>query len=107
MITENPIRSTISILTLLSMLAGGILSLDSRYAKADDLNKQQQSIMQGSMETKYAIDQLRKQSLEDKIFEIELIPEEKKTQSDRARLDKFKRDSQNIDMKWSNKDVPK
>lgn len=99
-IRENPIKSSISILTLVSMLIGTVLTVDSRYAKAADLHVQQQSIEKGSRETKQAIDTLRKQTLEDKIFEIELIPDNKRSVSDIARLNKYKRDIQNIDLKW-------
>lgn len=100
MLKENPIKSTISMLTLVSMLIGTAFTLDSRYAKAEDIANQKQYIEQNSKETKFAIDQLRKQSLEDKVFEIELIPENKRSQSEKARLEKYKRDMQNIDIKW-------
>ena len=97
LLRENPIKSTISILTLVSMLVGGVISVDSRYAKAAEVEMQQQSIVK---ETKYAIDQLRKQSLEDKIFELELTPEDKRTQINKALLEKYKRDMQSINIKW-------
>lgn len=97
---ENPIKTSISILTLVSMLIGTAFTLDSRYAKAEDIVNQKHYIEQNSLETKFAIDQLRRQSLEDKVFEIELIPEAKRSQSDRARLEKYKRDMLNIDTKW-------
>lgn len=107
-IKENPVKSVISLITLISMLVGGVLSVDSRYAKAADLQNQQQSIehavKQNKIEFNYSIDQLRKQSVEDKIFEIELIPENKRTQADKARLEKFKRETITIDNKWRDKD---
>lgn len=106
-IKENPIKSAISVFTLLSMLIGGVFTIDGRYAKADDLNKQQQIIEKTANDTKYAIDNLRKQSIDDKIFEIELIPEDKRSQSDKARLEKYKRESQDIDRKWSDRNIPK
>jgi len=36
----------------------------------------------------------------DKVFEIELIPEDSRTQSDKARLEKYKRDLNTLDLKW-------
>lgn len=99
-VKENPIKSALSIFTLVSALFGGVLAIDSRYAKAEDIGVQQQAIKENARETKFAIDQLRKQSIEDKIFEIELIPENRRTHIDKARLEKYKRDSQNIDTKW-------
>ena len=98
LLRENPIKSTVSILTLVSMLVGGVISVDSRYAKAAEVEAQQQSIV---IETKYAVDQLRKQGLEDKIFELELIPEDRRTQTDKALLEKHKRDINSINTKWS------
>lgn len=114
-IKENPIKSLASLLTILSMLVGTVLTVDSRYAHADAVSKEQQTqrqvieytAKQNKVEFNYSIDQLRKQTLEDKIFEIELIPENKRTPVDKARLEKFKRDSQAIDIKWqNNKDKP-
>lgn len=107
-VQEHPIKILASILTLVSMLVGGVLTIDSRYAKASDFEEQQQiihdSAKQNKIEFNYSIDQLRKQTLDDKIFEIELIPENKRTAVDKARLEKFKRDAQAIDIKWQNKD---
>lgn len=109
-IKENPVKSVISLLTLVSMLIGGVLTVDSRYAKAADLENQQRVIentaKQSKIDFNYSIDQLRKQTIEDKIFEIELIPESKRTDVDKARLEKFKRDSQTIDTRWQNKEKP-
>lgn len=99
-VKENPVKSAISIITLVAGLFGGVLAIDSRYAKAADISLQQQALKENARETKFAIDQLRKQSIEDKIFEIELIPENRRTHIDKARLEKYKRDSQNIDTKW-------
>lgn len=103
---DNPVKSAISVLTLVSMLVGTILTVDSRYAKAADLQSQNRVIEQSSKETKYAIDQLRKQSLGDKIFELELIPETKRTTIEKARLEKAKRDMQDIDNKWLHNSAP-
>lgn len=99
-VKENPIKSAISVVTLVAGLFGGVLSIDSRYAKAADIEQQQQSIKDNARETKFAIDQLRKQSIEDKIFEIELIPETSRVQIDRARLEKYKRDLRTLEQKW-------
>lgn len=99
-VRENPIKSTVSALTLAIGLFAGVISIDSRYAKAEDFNKQQQALQQNAKDTAFAIDQLRKQSIEDKIFEIELLPEDKRSQYDKARLEKYHRDIKTIDQKW-------
>lgn len=113
-ITEHPIKIAASTLTVLSMLIGGVLTIDNRYAHADDVNREQQTqrqaientAKQNRIDFNYSIDQLRKQTLEDKVFEILLISEEKRTSVDKARLEKYLRDLQAIDSKWQNKDKP-
>lgn len=97
---EHPIKYAVSFVTLLSMLIGGVLAVDSRYAKAGDFEKQQIYLDVKTIEMRIAIDDLRKQTLVDKVFEIELIPEENRTQVDRARLQKYKQDIRDIELKW-------
>ena len=100
---EHPIKYTISGITLLSMLIGGAFTIDSRYAKATDFDKQQQLISEKTIEMRVAIDDLRKQTLVDKIFELELIDENKRTQADKARLQKYRQDIRDIELKWRNR----
>lgn len=100
---EHPIKYAVSFVTLLSMLIGGVLAVDSRYAKAGDFEKQNSYIEGKTNEMKYAIDESRKHMLIDKVFEIELIEEEKRTQVDRARLQKYKQDIRDIELKWRNR----
>ena len=106
-IKEKPIAFAISSITLISMVIGGILTIDTRYAKAADIEAQQKVIestaKQNKIEFNYSIDQLRKQMIEDKIFELDLIGDKKRSQADNARLEKFKRDLNTIDNKWQNK----
>lgn len=99
---EHPVKYAISLITLLSMFVGGVLAVDSRYAKAGDFEKQNAYIEGKTNEMKYAIDDSRKQMLIDKVFEIELIPDSKRTQVDRARLQKYKQDIRDIELKWRN-----
>lgn len=105
-IKEHPIKVSMSILTLVSMFVGTVLAVDSRYAKAGDFERQQRYLEQSTLETKYAIDQLRKHNLIDKVFELELIPENKRTQVDKARLQKYRSDIRDIELKWAGKNVP-
>jgi hypothetical protein len=44
------------------------------------------------LESQKSINNLRRQMLEDKIFEIQLIAPEKRSDADRARLDRYTRD---------------
>jgi len=110
-IKDNPIKILISFVTLVSMLVGSVLSVDSRYAKATDLaafqvaensaliqiQKNQDEIAnQSMMENRRNIDMLSKRMIEDKIFDLQLIPANKRTDIDNARLDKYTRDLQDI-----------
>ncbi len=83
-------------ITTLGIIAGAVLSIDSRYVHADDLTQFKQEhargIQQLGSDSQVQVNDLRRQMLEDKIFEIQLIPPNKRTDSDRARLDKYTRD---------------
>ena len=101
---EHPIKYAISGITLISMLIGGVFAIDSRYAKASDFDKQQQLINDKTIEMRVAIDELRKQTVIDKVFELELIEENKRTQADKARLQKYRQDIRDIELKWRKND---
>lgn len=94
----------VSLLTGASIIIGAVVAVDSRYAHAGDFadlkSAQERSIQQNRNEVRYATDQLRKQMLEDKVFEIELVPVQKRSVVDNARLEKFKRDVTEINQKW-------
>ena len=97
MIKENPIKATVAVVTLVTMITAGIITIDNRYAKAEDLRDQH---IQTTTEIRYAIDQLRRKGLDDKVFELELVQEKDRTQAQTAILERFKRDMRNIDSKW-------
>lgn len=76
-------------------LASTAIAIDARYARAEEVQKfkaeQNQAIYQTGISQAISIDKLRKDSLEDKIFEIEAINPAKRTDIDRAKLERYKR----------------
>lgn len=76
------------------VIIGAFLTIDSRYAQASDVKELVQAhkefAQQITKEQKNSINLIRKQMLEDKIFEKSLIPNEKRTQTDRALLERYK-----------------
>ena len=100
---------------LCSIVAGTgatILWAEGHYAKADTLNQYHtelvRAIAENRKETGRAADDLRKQLLEDKIFELNLIPDAKRTDVQRALLERYKAQVNEINMRWSHppKEVP-
>ena len=93
--------------TAVAVFVGAVITIDSRYAHAGDFAdlkiQQERAIQTNRNEVRYAVDQLRKQTVEDKIFEIELVPVPKRSMADNARLEKFKRDVSDINQRWSTK----
>ena len=77
-----------------------VFTLDARYVHADELQQfkteHAQAIQQVSRDSQLQVITLRKQMIEDKVFEITLIKPEKRTDIDRARLDKYQRDLDEI-----------
>lgn len=99
-IKENGITYLVSAGTTIAAIIGMFLTIDSRYAHSDEISKlkieQQQVILRNRYDLIQSTNTLRKQSLEDKIFDIELIPNDKRSQYDAARLEKYKTDLQEV-----------
>jgi len=62
--------------TIISASAGAVMAIESRYAKAADVEGIKQYVVQSReysrYETRQGLDTLRKQQLEDKLFELRL-----------------------------------
>jgi len=71
-------------------LVGAVLFIDDRYAHAGDVKAMHEVQLQ-------AVRELRKENLEDKVFELSLIPAAKRTDAQRAMLDRYKRQLQEIE----------
>lgn len=97
---NKPIAFIVSIAAGIGAIISMFLTIDERYAHAADLSnlkvEQQQVIRQNRFDLQQSTNTLRKQSLEDKVFEIELTPVEKRSPYDNARLEKYKRDLADI-----------
>lgn len=89
------IPTLVSLITAVTVIIGSFLTIDTRYAHADALVKlearQQEVINQNRADLQVSTSVLRQQLLEDKIFDLEIIPESKRTSIDNARLNKYKR----------------
>lgn len=97
---ENPLAALITAATAIGTIIGMFLSVDSRYAHSDEIEKlkveQQQVIRQNRFDLQQSANFIRKQQLDDKVFELELLPLEKRTIYDTARLNKYKSDLEDI-----------
>lgn len=86
---------------------GGFLQFDSYYAHAADISglkqAQEQAVVQQRIESRYAMDQIRKQYLQDKVFELNLI--EKPTPVQKAMKEKYQMDLEAINGKWVNRET--
>jgi hypothetical protein len=67
-VKENPLKTVASIITTCGVIIGGVLTVDERYAHAVDVEKVQQQTAR-TIETQ--IGGIRRQMLEDKLFELD------------------------------------
>ena len=82
-----------SIVTSLAILGGALaFAGDARYVQKGEMR----------IEIRYSVDQLRKQTLEDKIYELTLIPDVKRTNDQRALLDRYIRQLNELNARWLN-----
>ena len=73
-------------------LIGGVITVESRYAHAEEVRALKEvagaNLRQMRIEQSIGLDTLRKQSVEDKLFDLRL--KEKPTQVERAMIDRYK-----------------
>ena len=100
LLKENPVKSSISILTLVSMLVGAVITVDSRYVKADDLTSlkvyTEKLIVQQGEQIQSNVNSLRKQMLEEKLYDLESVHPKRRSSADNARIEKYKRDLRDL-----------
>jgi len=93
--TKKTVTTITSTLVFLGSIVGGVLFVDDRYAHAGEVQQlraeQSQSVIQMRIETK----KIRRAALDDKVFEIEL--KDKKTDTDKALMERAKREMDLID----------
>lgn len=86
------LKTIAGIVGSMSILVGAIFTIDTRYVHADEFKKQMFAV-------KDSIADLRRARLEDEVFKIELIPQNKRTDADKALLDRYKRQIREIDFR--------
>lgn len=91
------------IITSLGVIAGAVaFAGDTRWARIEDVKAWDTNI---AAQVRYSSDKLRKQVLEDKIYEITTVPESKRTDTQRAVLDRSIRQMDEINQKWTGSTV--
>lgn len=95
-ITTGPYKGEMTVAKWLKWIAGIIASLmtilaavawagDTRWIRIEDSKRDDSMVL---AQVRKSIDGLRRQALEDKIYELTLIPEAKRTDTQRALLDR-------------------
>lgn len=88
------IATIASVVTSLATIVGAAFYVDSRYAHADDVSSikrsQEQWAQQIIIQQNRSIDIIRKQSIEDKLFELE--SKTKPTTVDKALIQRYERE---------------
>lgn len=81
-----------AIITVFVALAGGIITVEGRYAHADDVRSVKElatfNLNQIRIEQANNVDLLRKQSIEDRLFELRL--KDRPIQAEKAMLERYK-----------------
>lgn len=94
------------IVASVAIFAGAVLSFDQTYARAADVEQMRvevtTNIQQARVEARYSVDQLRKMTLEDKVYELNLVPFAKRTDAQRALLDRYLRQMRELNERWVN-----
>src|SRR5271165_145543 len=102
-VKENPIKSFLGTAGLLIPVIGTMFLLDARYAHAEDVNKAianiQQSVEQSNVN-------LRRQMLEDRIFEMDMkkaqMPKQRLNPIDQAIRDRYNQQLKDLNARNNN-----
>jgi hypothetical protein len=90
-LVKNNVAAIGATVTIITTLTGGILAIESRYAKAEDVNSVKQYVIKSHEFTKYelhqSIDTDRKENLEDKLYELR--SKSTQTSSDKAMIKRY------------------
>lgn len=89
-------KVSVGVIMFAASCVGAGLYADDRYAKSSDLKA---FITSSKKEVRMASYFIRKQDLEDKVFELDLIPENKKTDMQRAMMNRNKAQLQEVNQK--------
>ena len=93
LIKSNPLKSLATVVGFCSTLIGAFIAVDSRYAHADEVNKQQ-------TEVRELLNTMRKSQIEDKLFELDLRKSQTRNNTlspiDQALRDRYARQLQDL-----------
>lgn len=98
------------VITVVTVSVGGAFAADERYVKKEEAIVAVQQAKQEAAETRklieYQSDLNRKRQLEDNIFQYNLKPEKSKTQADRAMVERYKLERQDLIDRWQREGKP-
>lgn len=101
---SKPLAWLASVVGSIAVISGAAFWLITNLAWASDIAAIKESVKelakQSRVNTEYAVDKLRKQNLEDQIFAIQLVPESRRTDAQRAMLDRFQSQAREVDQRW-------
>ena len=100
---KQNISEITAVATLSFALIGGAIAVESRYARIDDVEKIKDiatnDITKMRIEQNIGLDNLRKQTVEDKLFDIRM--KEKKSQADMAMLQRYEEQLNDVNSRIS------
>ena len=100
---KQNISEITAVATLSFALIGGAIAVESRYARIEDVEKikdaETNDITKMRIEQNIGLDNLRKQTVEDKLFDIRM--KEKKSQADMAMLQRYEEQLNDVNSRIS------
>ena len=100
---KQNISEITAVATLSFALIGGAIAVESRYARIDDVTEIKDAatndITKMRIEQNIGLDNLRKQTVEDKLFDIRM--KEKKSQADMAMLQRYEEQLNDVNSRIS------
>ena len=100
---KQNISEITAVATLSFALIGGAIAVESRYARIDDVEKIKDiatnELTKMRIEQNIGLDNLRKQTVEDKLFDIRM--KEKKSQADMAMLQRYEEQLNDVNSRIS------
>ena len=89
-------RGILATLVTVGVLAGMVIGVDTRYAKAENVSRQIQRLNTNVEMLGHAT---RKANLEDKLFELQQKPPAHRTPRDQALIDRYSRELDDVNRK--------
>lgn len=97
-IRNNPIKTLLSIVALISGIVTSVITVDSRYVHADELDDFKIEMNQKFEKTDKSISNIRRQQLQDKIFELNFLDQSGQARPiDKALLDRYRNELQELE----------